>query len=834
MMKKQLLGILLFLFPVFVTAQTLKSPSEFLGYELGTQFTFHHQVIDYVNYVAQQSNRVIISKIGETYEGRPLVLLTITSPNNQANLESIRLNNLKRSRFEAGAANPNLPVIVWLSYNVHGNEAASTEAAMQTLYELASTQDPNKTAWLEQVVVQLDPCLNPDGRDRYVTWYRQTVGSQSNPDPNAREHQFQWASGRTNHYYFDMNRDWAWLTQKESRARVTEYQKWMPQIHVDFHEQGFNEPYYFAPAAEPVHEAITAFQKSFQVEIGKNHASYFDKNAWLFFTRQRFDLFYPSYGDTWPMFNGAIGMTYEQGGINAGLQILTERETILSLKDRIAHHFTTGISTIETAVNGKHALLREYEAYFKRSVENPEGAFKSYILKNTNPESLDAFLQFLSKQGITYEQMPEGKVVSGYDYFKDDSDRYKTQAGDILVSAYQTKSTLLRVLFDPKPALSDSITYDITSWALPWVFGVETLASNQRLSGSVYTKKPNYTPISGEKNAQAFIFKWDSFADATFLSQLIQQGFKTRTTELELKVGSQLFNAGSILILRADNIKNEHFLDDLDQLAEKNDMPLVAVSSGYGENGIDLGSSDIHFLTAPRIAVVSGEETESSNLGEIWYFFNQDLNYPASLIDAKSIGYADLSNYNVLILPNGSYNDVFTDAASTKIKEWVKNGGNIIAFTGATSWLANHSGLSELKAKKEPKPDSAKVEFYGDRERTYISSSNPGAFFKVNIDKTHPLGFGLGNGFFSLRLQDSNYELLKNGWNVATISGKEPISGFVGVKAKAEIKKSLVFGTESLGKGQLIYFTENPLFRAFLYQNKLAVANALFQVGQTR
>jgi len=342
-MKKIAFLFLICFITLYSQAQQVQSPSEFLGYEIGTQFTRHADVLSYFNYVADKSLMVTFSTYGKTNERRPLTYAVVSSESNIKNIETIRTNNLKQIGIADGDANPEV-AIVWLSYNVHGNEASSTEAAMQTLYELIT----QKQAWLENTVVIIDPCLNPDGRDRYANWYNQVKATPYNSAQVATEHNEPWPGGRPNHYLFDLNRDWAWASQVETQQRLKIYNQWMPHVHVDFHEQGINEPYYFAPAAEPFHEVITNWQRDFQTEIGKNHARYFDEKGWLFFTRERFDLLYPSYGDTYPTYVGAIGMTYEQAGHgSAGLGVDTDEGYELTLVDRIAHHNTTGLSTVE-------------------------------------------------------------------------------------------------------------------------------------------------------------------------------------------------------------------------------------------------------------------------------------------------------------------------------------------------------------------------------------------------------------------------------------------------------------------------------------------------------
>ena len=444
MMKKLRLIAALFIISITGAHAQLQSPQQFLGYKIGTRYTPYYRIIDYFSYVAAtMPGQVQLKKYGETYGHRPLYLATISSAENTTNIETIRQGNLKMANA-IGKATQAIP-IVWLSYNVHGNEPSSSEAAMQTLYELLDKNNTEHQRWLQNTVVLIDPCLNPDGRERYVNWYNDMVGSTPNPDLSAREHQEPWPGGRLNHYNFDLNRDWAWQTQKETVARVQEYQRWMPEVHVDFHEQGVNNPYYFAPAAEPYHEAITQWQKDFQVSIGKNHAGYFDKNGWLYFTNEIFDLFYPSYGDTYPMFNGAIGMTYEQGGgPRGGLAALTIEGDTLTLADRVQHHVTTGLSTVETASANAQKLVTEFAGYFSDAAAGKIGTYKSYVLKATpeNKQNLAALKQLLSRNRIAFGKA--SGTAKGYDYFTKKESSFTYNENDVVISSAQPQAVLVK------------------------------------------------------------------------------------------------------------------------------------------------------------------------------------------------------------------------------------------------------------------------------------------------------------------------------------------------------------------------------------------------------
>ncbi|WP_317169496.1 M14 metallopeptidase family protein [Mucilaginibacter humi] len=458
----------------------IQSPSQFLGYQLGTQFTYQYRIAEYFKYVAAEAKNVKLLQYGSTNEGRPLIAMFIASTENIGKLDEIRKNNLALAGLPdshiatapvAAALNP---VIVWLSYNVHGNEPCSSEAAMQTLFDMVDPDNANAKNWLKNTVVVIDPCLNPDGHERYVNFYNSVKGASPDINPAAREHAEPRPGGRVNHYYFDLNRDWARQTQKETQARVGLYNSWLPQIHVDFHEQGYNAPYYFAPAAEPMHKDITAWQKQFQTTIGKNNAKYFDQNGWLYFTKEEFDLLYPSYGDTYPIYNGSIGMTYEQGGIGAGLAITTRTGDVLTLKDRIAHHHSNGLSTIETASANAAKAVQEFKKYFDNTRTKPDGDYKAYVIKSTNEDKLNTLADMLRRNGIQYSYGVK-ETASGYNYFTGKTEQFNINTGDMVISAYQPKSVLMHVLLEPNTFVADSVTYDITALVVTlrlWLAGL--------------------------------------------------------------------------------------------------------------------------------------------------------------------------------------------------------------------------------------------------------------------------------------------------------------------------------------------------------------------------
>ncbi len=818
-MRLSLLAIIL-LCTKIGTSQDLQSPSEFLGYELGTQFTRHSQVVDYYEYLSKVApERVVLQEYGMTNERRPLLLAYVSSAENIRNLESIRLEHLKSTTGESNASK----AIVWLSYNVHGNESVSTEASMQTIYELLT----HKSGYLENTVVLIDPCINPDGRDRYVNWYNQFKNTPNNVDPNNKEHHEGWLSGRSNHYMFDLNRDWAWLTQVESQQRIKIFNKWLPLVHVDFHEQGVNNPYYFAPAAEPFHEVITPFQREFQITIGKNHAKYFDANGWFYFTKEVFDLFYPSYGDTFPTYNGGIGMTYEQGGSGqAGLGIITNVGDTLTLKDRLAHHLVTGLSTIEIAAKNALKLNEEFEKFYK----NRNFKFKSYVLSG-DTDKISALTKLLDQHQIVYGTAT-GAIVKGYVYDSGKNGSQRPANNSLVVSTDQVKGTLVKVLFEPNAKLSDSLTYDITAWSLPYAYGLNTIASENLVETTSQKWKNDVDMANIDGSAYAYITDWNSMEDARFLADLLKGNVRVRFAQKPFKTAEGTFNRGSLIITKSDNKNNKEYSTILRDAAQKHQKKLIATTTGFVENGKDFGSGYVDMVKDVKIAVLSGPPTSSLQFGEIWNFFEQQLHYPVTILDSEYWDEVDLGEYDVLVLPGGyGYQGFLKENQLNSLKDWVRNGGKLIAMGGAIKGIDGEKGFG-IKERKQEKDTTGiqKVQNYEISQREEIKDEITGAIFKVAVDPTHPLAYGYDSTYYTLKLGDDAYEYLDEGTVVFLESDTKPVAGFAGSEAQKKIGNTLIFGVERFGDGQVIYMVDNPLFRGFWENGKLFFANALFMV----
>ena len=837
---KNFFFIAIFFFATFSSEAQIKSPEQFLGYQVGTRFTRHDNIVAYFNYIANTVPSLVkLEQYGETNEHRPLYLAFISTAENIKNLENIRLNNMRLAHLAKDKMMPTeeTPAIVWLSYNVHGNEAASSEAAMLTLFAMVDPANTQTKEWAKNTVVIIDPCLNPDGRDRYVNWYNSMVGTNFNPDKISREHREPWPGGRSNHYNFDLNRDWAWQTQLESQARLAQYNKWLPQVHVDYHEQGYNDPYYFAPAAKPYHEVLTKWQRDFQVTIGKNHAGYFDKNGWLYFTNVRFDLFYPSYGDTYPMYNGSIGMTYEQGGISGGLGVITSENDTLTFVQRVQHHFVASLATIETSANYGKALLTHFKQYFDDAVAGKMGTYKTYIIKykEADAQRILSLKELLNKNNIQYGT--SSGIGKGLNYYSLKEENFSITKEDLVISAVQAKAALVQSLFEPNPHLSDSATYDITAWAMPYAYGLTAFASNQVFN--IITGEGKMVTKNASSNPYGYVFPLSGNGSIKAVAKMLKDGIRLRFAEKAFTAGNKKFANGSVIILKNGNRNLSNVLwEKVREIANANNLQLSEVNSGMVDEGADFGSSSVHSIKPPKVVLISGDNVNANAMGEVWSYFEEELNYPVSLVNAQDMGRLSWNNVDVLVLADGNYEFLKNKEMAEQLEAWVRSGGKIVALERAVKHLSKQS-WSRLKP-KESDEDQAKeknvslLSKYANSEKDAISQNTPGAIFKVWLDNTHPLMFGYPDFYYTLKMDDVLYQPLgaEDGWNTGIIKSEKQMAGFVGAKLAKNLNNGVLFAVQDLGRGNIIYLTDDVLFRRFWENGKQIFFNAVFLVGQ--
>ena len=825
------------------TGGGLQDPSSYLGYAMGSRFTFHHDVVNYVRYLALNTPHAKEVTYGSTYEGRPLQALIVASPAHFQELDAIQADHLKRMEGERGDARWDGLAVVWLSYGVHGNEAVCTESALEVMYRACAATPQHFPEWhaaLEHLVVIIDPCLNPDGHDRYASFFTQRASAWPNADPMAWEHDEPWPGGRVNHYLFDLNRDWAWLQQRESANRMSLMLDWMPHVHGDFHEMGIDSPYYFAPAAKPYHSVITDWQREFQQHVGTTTAANFDRRGALFYTGEDFDLYYPSYGDTYPMYHGAIGLTYEQGGsARAGVLVENSDGDELSLAFRIENHVESSLSLLQTSASHATQLRKAFAGYHARNRENPWGTYKAYVISGRNsPAQREALQAFLRSHRIAFGPMKSspknGTRAFGYQQAKEVG--FTAHPDDWVIPAAQTHGAFLQVLLDPHELPEDSSTYDVTGWALPYAWGLEAYAFKTALPMEPQ-QMPAVAPSwpADAASALGFAFVPSATRDQRVVAQWLRAGLRLRYSDAPSTFSGRVLPAGSYVCLQSDQrpeLSSAEFQQAVREGWAGSVSPLTPLRSTRADQGFDLGSEHWKTLTAPAVAILGGPSVSSLGLGEVWWHLEQELGYPASIIDPQRISADDLERYQVLVVPAGYYRNGKDLAA--ELGEWVSGGGTLLAIG---------SGLGLMEAdprfglKKKGKSESASNEkpedqLFANRFRQDLDRAIEGAVFPVTLDKTHPMTQGVAQPYYSLKNATTAYDFLESGWSVGQIRPPvQPVNGFAGHLVGPEIANSLAIGIQPIGDGVAIYFQDNPLFRGFWENGKMLFDNAL--LGQS-
>ena len=820
-MKKYFIGLLITL--SLTSEAQIQNPEAFLGYPLGSRFTYHHQIVNYCKYLANASkDHSVWYSYGKTPENRELGQLIITSPGLISNLSTIKRQHQDAilGKITSEEAIATLPTIINLSFNVHGNEAAGSEAAMGLLYDLF-TKDSllTKMAANKPFVILIDPCINPDGREAYTTQFnRRNLVLGGNPDPNDQEHFEGQVSGRYNHFLFDLNRDWVWQTQPETKARLAFFQSWLPMVHADFHEQSYQHSYYFPPAAKPYLNFISNSTKELQESVGKSFAQLFDKNRWPYFTSEVYDLFYPGYGDTYPILNGALGMTLEQGGIRGGLRAIKSNEDTISLYQRVTHHRSLAFDLVSWSLLNSTALKRSFYLNHANYRTNPTNQFKTYVIPKSQQAKSAKLIQILRQNRITISLAAKDQVVSNAFRYKDG--KYATvqiKKEDLLISAFQSSAPMIQALLDPTPALEDSLTYDITAWNLFQIHGIESYGLATRIE-SMNEISPIHVVNTQVANAIAYAFT-PATQDISFLNTLHQAGFELTYNDALVAQGEQTFPSGSYFI-HNPRLKDWSVVLNL---ANLNQIKLAAITSFRMDKGPDVGSPHFKEFHLIKPAVVVDVNFDTNQQGELGYYLTQQMGIMPSMIPMNQIFRTDLSQYSHIIFPNGKYNTL-SSSNQTLLTNWIRKGGTCILFEGSSAMLVDKDQMLEKKSSV----DTMQTKVYATTERTNLSKTLTGNLVEVAIENTHPIAFRLAQESMLIINQADELIKLSKSWNPILKTNANPnVFGFLGAKRKIQIGSSLFLGSQSEGKGNYIWFGFNPLFRAIPNQGLTVFENTL-------
>lgn len=825
----------------------IPTPASILGYEIGDRFTRHADVHRYLEALSMTSDRVDIRIYGGTNEGRALSYLVITSPANHARLDEILSRNRAladpRATSESRARDiiDSNPAIAWFSYNVHGNEASSSESAMWLAYTLAAGKNPEIVDILEKVVLIIDPMINPDGRDRYVEWYNQTlgVGQGPNPNPDAAEHDEPWPGGRTNHYYFDLNRDWLWLTQVESQQRMAAYRTIRPQLHIDYHEQGARSPYFFGAGDDPYNTNIPDETRRWINLYGEANARVFDQRGLVYATRERFDYLYPGYGKVLPVYHGAIGLLCEQAGHGfAGLAVDIMGDYTLTLRQRAHHHFLTAMSYLETTADNRAAQLERYRRFFTESMTPTHDGARAFIITPDNdPALLEKAWMICSTHGIEIETLDDPAIIPNLKSYQtgETTDRSELPSGTWIIRVDQPMGRLAKAIFERESEITDIDTYDITAWSLPVLFGLDAaytdVAPRAQTTRLADWAAPTASLTGDGDVALVIDARQTRFPTAVGLA-VRHDLFARRTGGIVKTSDGAMFGAGSLIVHRIRNHPEQlgNFIDDC--LAAG--INIHKTGTGLTLEGHVLGANDNALFELPRVLLLRGQPISGNSYGQHWWLLDHEQPIPYTAMNVEAMPRADLSKYNVMVMPDmfGSLDD----RAAKSISDWVRAGGTLIASGPSALWAAREVVGIKTTAddpeteKKAPKPNQLS---FAEREAQRVEARVPGALLRVNIDTSHPLASGVHDWIGVLMRSDRILPVADNGYVVARFAGSEEnpdairIGGSISTKNRTAMARKPFMTQHRVGRGAVISFADDQTFRGFHHAGMRLLLNAI-------
>lgn len=837
---------------------TIPSPEDALGYEMGTQFTLHADAVDYLRTLADASERVTMGTYGETYEGRMLPYLVVTTAQNQGRLDQLKRNSRRLSdpASLSDAARDRLlqnqPVFVSYSYNIHGNEPASTEAALQVAYRLAAAQDDETRTLLQDAVVIMYPTVNPDGRDRYAYWARSMQRAEVATEPNDIVHDEPWPQGRTNHYWFDLNRDWVWNVHPEMEGLTGVYQEFMPQVHADYHEQGYNDHYFTMPGTTPRNPILPDRYVAWADTFGQANIEAFNQNQVAYFTREAFDFFYPSYGSSYPSIMGGIGMLTEQAGIGAGRAIENNDGYTLTFRQRVHDHYTTSLATLEASVENRRALL-EYDLNAHSQASNTIETAAYVFPDDEGTGYLYDVLDMLRHHGVEVERTTEAaQLDNALNYRTGERADRQVEAGAYVVPTDQPRHLFVNTLLQRQVPFRDSVMYDMSTWSAPLAYNLEAYSTRESLDATTESVDTAPTPEAGVTNPDAqyaFVVEWEQRHAPRALSALWEAGYRVRAAHESFDTGNRSFGAGSLIVLLGRNPDHDDAAADMQRIASEAGVEIVGLDTGRMVEGPDLGSADNAPVKAPEAGMLVDQPFSTYTSGQIWYLFDQETELPITRVRASNLeesatgegryaryGKASLDDFDVLVLPGGYGLDAVFDSSRVEaLRDWVQDGGTLVGTEESARFLtADASGLTDVETMQDT-TDSPIGPYtsYAARDDSAGLDYVPGAAFTGRLDSTHPLTYGIGSEVYTLKYGVSGLEPspnLQTAGHYARDADDLLVSGYASQENVQQMAGKTFAGTVEMGDGQVVFLVDNTQYRMFWRGPSRMMQNAVMLV----
>ncbi|MDQ3683833.1 MAG: zinc carboxypeptidase [Bacteroidota bacterium] len=837
-MNKLIVTILSLAICLFTTAQPtyfypqggkmnaiIPTPEQFLGYPIGSHHTRHDKLVEYIKELDKLSDRVTVQKVGETYEHRQQIAAIFTSASNHTRLEEIRKTHLAG---QLTGATENVPLVIQLGYNVHGNEPSSSEAAMLTAYYLTASEEPETIKWLDQMVMLMDPNINPDGRDRHSNWANMHKASPPVGDPLDREHTEVWPGGRFNHYWFDMNRDWFLAIHPETRNRLRFFHQWRPYVQTDHHEMGSNSTFYFDPGKSSSNNPVVPddLYNIIYPKFGQYFSEALNKIGSMYFTKEAFDKLYPGYGSSYINFYGGAGFLFEQASSRGHVQ---ETSTIpLTFAFTIRNQFISSLTTIRASLAEKTHLLKMRAAFYRSSAETAKKSpVKAYVFGDANDETrTKAFVDLLLTHQIDVYDVANAAVYNGQ--------RFET-AKSFIVPVDQPNYIMIRSVFEKGITYTDSLFYDASTWSLihaydlPYAELKTTVPRGKKITSVTQAASPV------ERSDYAYVFDLRDYNahKAIYLLQskgvIVQSAFRPFTATIANTPKS--FGYGSVIIpVQLQKISADSIFKIATEAGNSSNVKIYSLGSGYNTGGIDLGSGYVRTLRTPEAMMLVGQGVAPAEAGEIWHLLDQRIGMPITKLDITNFVRANLNRYNTIVMVSGIYT-ALDKPATDKLKVWLQNGGTLITLKTASEWAIKQGFTKEkLVTPDTTKPKTTPRFNYDDAVSIEGAKALGGSIFAVDLDTTHPVGFGTTNRKISVYKNGQTIFLPSaNTYStVAQYTNNPLIGGYLHAASLKKIKGNAAIVVGAEGSGRVIFFADNPNFRGTWYGTNKLFLNALF------
>ena len=797
--------------------EEIPTPQEVIGFIPGEWHVSHDRLLMYMHRLAEASPRIQIENRGTTYEGRPLVLLTISSEENLANLEEIRKEHVALVEKNSESLNTDeMPIVINQGFSIHGNEASGSNAALLYAYYLAAAEGPEIEETLENSIILLDPSFNPDGLQRFAYWANTNKSKNINPDPQDREYNEVWPGGRTNHYWFDMNRDWLPVQLPESQARIATFHKWYPNILTDHHEMGSNSTFFFQPGIPSrTHPLTPQMNQDLTKEIGTYHASAFDEIGSLYYTEENYDDFYYGKGSTFPDINGSIGILFEQGSSRGHAQ---ETENgLLTFPFTIRNQFTAALSTLEAAQKMRRTLLDYQRNFFKNSRETANSGAYAFGSAN-DPVSAFKLAEILRRHKIEVHEAAKDFKENGQDFKKGSA---------YIVPKDQRQHRLVKAMFEKRTDFQDSLFYDISAWTFPLAFNLDfSEDTSMKNAGERIEELKIPSPELPEESDYAYLLNWNNYLAPKALNLILEKDLRAKVAMEQFRLDGKVYGNGTIMIpVQNQKLDQKELFEFLKQVSKDSHVVIEAIKTGM-TRGINLGSNQFRGLKPQKVAIIVGGSITPYDAGEIWHLFDQRYDMKITKLDVDDLSRSNLGKYTDIILPAAWGSGIDKEHASD-LKNWVKDGGTLIAYRNAVNWMKKNNFI-DFKTKKNEL--TAKNVSFGERGDFRGAQGIGGAIFEVKLDRTHPIAFGYDDDKLAMFRNTTIFiEADEQSYNNPIQYTKDPLlSGYISKPNLDSIASTVPFKHKSLGRGEVMLFTDNTNFRAFWYGTNKLLMNAIF------